>query len=259
MRLLETCGLRVEYKRGLLSRFGKLALDGVDFHIDEGACTGLAGGSGSGKSTLARCLAGLEKPTSGVVLFRSADISRYDRARWIAYRKNVQLVFQDAAGSLNPRFTAADAVSEPLRITGVGSPAERRRRATASMEEVGLPASAANRPALEFSGGQRQRLAIARALAADPDAVLFDESFSGIDDSVQRSILELLARLRQSRRLTYLFISHDLGLLARICDEVAILHRGRVVERASTADLLVKPSHPYSQELVAAIPPVRFE
>jgi ABC-type dipeptide/oligopeptide/nickel transport system ATPase subunit len=259
MRLLETRGLRVEYKRAnLLSRFVKVALNGVDFHIDEGSSTGLAGASGSGKSTLARCLAGVEKPSSGVVLFRDTDIIRHNRAERLAYGKRVQLVFQDAAGSLNPRFTAADAVSEPIRIAGLGNTAACRLRAARLMEEVGLPSGAADRPALEFSGGQRQRLVIARALAAAPEMVLFDEAFSGIDDSVQSSLLELLVSLRQVHRLTYLFISHDLGLLARICGEIAILHHGRVVERASTADLLSGPAHPYSRELVAAIPPIRF-
>jgi len=251
--------MRVVYTRtSLFSRLVKVALDEVDFHIDEGTSTGLAGGSGSGKSTLARCLAGLEKPTGGELLSRGTDVTRYDRAQRLAHRKSVQLVFQDAAGSLNPRFTAAAAVSEPLRIAGVGNAAERCRRATQLMEEVGLPADAAGRPALEFSGGQRQRLVIARALAAAPEVILFDEAFSGMDEPVQASILELLAQLRETHRLTYVFISHDLGLLARICGEVAILHRGRMVERASTANLLAAPAHPYSQELVAAIPPVRF-
>jgi ABC-type dipeptide/oligopeptide/nickel transport system ATPase subunit len=259
MPLLEARGLRMVYSRAsVLSRFVKVALDGVDFHIEEGSCTGLAGGSGSGKSTLARCLAGIEKPTGGEVLFRGTNIASYSRAQRLAFRKAVQLVFQDAAGSLNPRFTAATAVSEPLRIAGAGNTAERRRKAVQLIQEVGLPASAADRPALEFSGGQRRRLTIARALAAASEVILFDEALSGMDESVQGSILELLAQLREVHRLTYLFISHDLGLLARICGEIAVLHRGRVVERALTRDLLNAPTHPYSQELVAAIPPLSF-
>src|SRR5262249_53994027 len=147
MPLLQARSLRMVYSRSsILSRFVKVALDGVDFHIDEGSCTGLAGGSGSGKSTLARCLAGIEKPTGGEVLSRGTNIASYGRAQRLAYRKGVQLVFQDAAGSLNPRFTAAAAVSEPLRIAGGGNNAERRRRAMQLMEEVGLPFGAADRP-----------------------------------------------------------------------------------------------------------------
>jgi peptide/nickel transport system ATP-binding protein len=257
--LLETRGLRMEYIRGrLFSRAVTVALDSVDFHIAAGIGTGLAGASGSGKSTLARCLAGLEPPTAGEVLYRGADIYRYSRAERMAHRRRIQLVFQDAAGSLNPRFTAALAVSEPLRIANFGNAADRHRRATELLEEVGLPASAANRPALEFSGGQRQRIAIARALAAAPEAILFDEALSGLDEPTQNGILDLLERLRNAHGLTYLFVSHDMGLLARICLEAAILHRGRVVERATMVDLLAAPRHPYARELVAAIPPVRF-
>jgi ABC-type dipeptide/oligopeptide/nickel transport system ATPase subunit len=230
----------------------------LDFHIVEGTRTGLAGASGSGKSTLARCLAGLERPTAGKVLYRGADIHRLNRVERLDFRRRIQLVFQDAAGSLNPRFTAALAISEPLRIGGRRNAAERQRRAMELMEEVGLPAGAANRPALEFSGGQRQLLAIARALAAVPEAIVFDEALSGLDDLTQTSILELLARLRDSHQLTYLFVSHDLGLLARICGEAAILYHGRVVERAPIGNLLANPCHPYSRELVAAIPPVQF-
>ena len=256
--LLEARGLRIEYVcGGVFSRTVTVALNGLDFHIVEGTCTGLAGASGSGKSTLARCLAGLERPTAGEVLYRGADIHGFSRAKRLDYRRRIQLVFQDAAGSLNPRFTAAEAISEPLRIGGLGSATERHRRAMELMEEVGLPA-VANRPALEFSGGQRQRLAIARALAAAPEAIVFDEALSGLDELTETSILELLARLRDAHRLTYLFVSHDLGLLVRICEEAAILYRGRVVERGPIGNLLATPCHPYSRELVAAIPPVQF-
>jgi ABC-type dipeptide/oligopeptide/nickel transport system ATPase subunit len=235
-----------------------VALDGVDFHINQGTSTGLAGASGSGKSTLARCLAGLEKPTAGEVLYGGADISRLRGAERLVYQTRMQLVFQDAAGSLNPRFTAGAAVSEPLRIAGLRNAGERRHRAMQLMAEVGLPPGAADRPALEFSGGQRQRLVIARALAAGPEMILFDEALSGLDQRVQTSILELLKRLSEAHQLTYLFVSHDLGLLGRICKEAAVLHHGRVVVRAPIGDLLATPCHPYSRELVEAIPPVRF-
>jgi peptide/nickel transport system ATP-binding protein len=261
IRLLETLGLRVEYKStGSLfsSHPGTVALDGVDFHLDRQTSTGLAGASGSGKSTLGRCLAGLETPTSGDVFYCGASLLRSSRAERSAHRRRVQLVFQDAASSLNPRFNAAQAISEPLRIAGFGNAVARRRRAMQLLEEVGLPASAADRPALEFSGGQRRRITIARALAAAPEVIIFDEAFSGLDEAVQTNILEMLQRLQGAHGLTYLFVSHDLGLLARACTEAAILHRGRIVERAPLRRLLAAPRHPYSQELVGAIPPVQF-
>lgn len=256
---LQARGLVVEYPcAAVASRTAMVALRDVDFHINQGMITGLAGASGSGKSTLARCLAGLQRPTRGEVLYRGTDVSLLSGAARLEFCRSVQLVPQNVADSLNPRFTAAKAVSEPFRVTGFGTARERHGWAMQLLEDVGLPASAADRPTLEFSGGQRQRLVIARALAVDPKVILFDEALSGLDAITQTCIIELLKRLRDAHGLSYLFISHDLGLLARICSEAAVLRGGVIVERSGMYNLLTAPSHPYTQELVAAIPPVGF-
>jgi peptide/nickel transport system ATP-binding protein len=177
------------------------------------------------------------------------------RGRSIAEnRYKVQLVFQDPALTLNPRFTVARAVAEPLAILKEGSRREQKQAAIRWMERVGLPADAADRPTLELSGGQRYRIAIARSLTLNPELMIFDESFSALDGPVENLILELLMELRRSHHLTYLFISHDLGLLARWCHEVLVMYRGRIVEAAPIDRLLMAPVHPHSRELVEAIP-----
>jgi peptide/nickel transport system ATP-binding protein len=256
---LQARGLVVEYSCAALApRTAMVALRDVDFHMNRGTITGLAGASGSGKSTLARCLAGLQRPTRGEVLYRGEDVSRWSGAARLEFWRSVQLVPQNVADSLNPRFTAAKAISEPFRVSGFGNARERHGWAMQLLKDVGLPASAAARPTLEFSGGQRQRLVIARALAVHPKVILFDEALSGLDAITQTCMIELLKRLRDAHGLTYLFISHDLGLLARICSEAAILRGGVIVERAGMDHLLTAPSHPYTQELVAAVPPVGF-
>lgn len=256
---LQARGLVVEYPcMAPASRTAMVALRDVDFHISQGMIMGLAGASGSGKSTLARCLAGLQRPTRGEVLYRGADVSRLSGAARLEFWRSVQLVPQNVADSLNPRFTAAKAVSEPFRVSGFGTARERHGWAMELIKDVGLPASAADRPALEFSGGQRQRLVIARALAVHPKVILFDEALCGLDTITQTCIIDLLKRLRDAHGLTYIFISHDLGLLARICSEAAIVQGGVIVERTGMDNLLTAPSHPYTQQLVAAIPPVGF-
>jgi peptide/nickel transport system ATP-binding protein len=253
--IVEVRDLSKEYVRNGLwqKRAGKLALDCVDFTITRKSVVALVGPSGAGKSTLARCIVGIEAPTRGDVFYRGTNVAQMDAPEAVEYRRRVQLVFQEPAGSLNPRFSAADAVAEPLRIGGM-RPAERRRLAMRWIAEVGLPAESADRPALEFSGGQRQRLGIARALTLRPEVIVFDEAFSALDLPVQSRILELLQRLRHTYGLTYVFISHDLTLLARVCTDVAVLYGGTIVERASTRTLLASPAHPYSKELVEAMP-----
>src|SRR5215472_19251890 len=176
--LLETRGLTKEYRAaGLLSKPVIFrSVDDVDFHIARSSATALVGASGSGKSTLSRCLVGLERPTSGQVLYQGTDISTMDRVQLRDYRRKVQIVFQEAAGTINPRFTAGVAVSEPLKILGIGNSVERKRQARYWIEQVGLSAEAADRPALEFSGGEQQRIAIARVLIKNPEVIIFDES-----------------------------------------------------------------------------------
>ncbi len=209
--------------RGLIKNYGAVrALDGVDLTIAVGGTTALAGQSGSGKSTLARCLARLERPDAGE----------------ITGTESVQLVFQDAAGSLNPRMRAAEIVAEPLAIRGIPR-AERRRRALELMAQCGLSPDSAERFPFEFSGGQRQRLAIARALTLEPELLILDEALSGLDLSIQAQISNLLADLQEARGLTYLHITHDLTLARRVADHIAVMHRGRITECGSARDLTI--------------------
>jgi peptide/nickel transport system ATP-binding protein len=230
------------------------ALAGVDLEVHRGTALALVGQSGSGKSTLARCLAGLEAPTSGQVWLENIDVGAARGPALRAVRERVQLIFQDSATALDPRLTAAEAVSEPLDIRAREGRAWRRRRALELMEAVGLPAAWAARRPLELSGGQRQRLAIARALAVEPRLLILDEAFSGLDASIQAQLAELLEGLRAHHGLTYLFISHDLALMSVLADEIAIMFEGRIVERAEPWRILTEPRHPHARALVAAIP-----
>jgi peptide/nickel transport system ATP-binding protein len=254
--LLETRSLTKTYAiRRLLAKPATFrALDDVDFEVDAGSVTAVVGASGSGKSTLCRCLAGLEKPTGGTVSYCGTDVTRLPPPDWHVFRRSVQIVFQHAAASINPRFTAAAAVAEPLRIAAQGDRREQTQRATYWMEQVGISAGAAGKPALELSGGERQRLAIARSLISIPQVIIFDESLSSLDPPLASRILGLLDRLRASHGFTYIFIGHDLALLSRICTEVAVMYGGRIVEREPVHHFLSAPGHAYSRELVQAIP-----
>lgn len=255
-RLITVHGLTKEYGRRTTfskPRIGR-AVDRVDFHLERSSAIALIGASGSGKSTLAKCIVGAERPTSGSIDYLGRDISRLSERRAREYRRNIQIVFQEAAATINPRFTAEAAVSEPLRIAGIGDRRERREAALYWMIQVGLPAAYAERPALCLSGGERQRLAIARALVSRPEAIIFDESFSALDLPLVKRTLTFLAGLQRSQNLTCLFVGHDLTLLARICSEVAVMYEGRIVERESTESFMRAPAHPYSRDLVRSIP-----
>lgn len=232
------------------------ALDNVDFHVECGSVTAVVGASGSGKSTLGRCLAGLEQPTGGTVSYCGSDVTRLSKPDWRTFRRSVQIVFQNAAASINPRFTAAAAVAEPLRIAGEGNRREQTQMANYWLEQVGISSAAGGKPALELSGGERQRLAIARVLISLPQVIIFDESFSSLDPPLASRILRLLDRLRSSRGFTYLLIGHDLALLSRICTDVAVMYGGRIVEREPVRHFLSAPAHAYSRDLVQAIPRV---
>jgi ABC-type dipeptide/oligopeptide/nickel transport system ATPase subunit len=223
---------------------GRAALRNVTLSLDGGRALGLVGVSGSGKSTLVRCLAGFETPDSGSILI--------DGRPQCGWRAGVQLVFQEAALSLNPRFTAEEIVAEPLLLEGVGTAASRRQSAAEWMETVGLPAAAGRKPAMAFSGGERQRLAIARALAAQPRLLILDESFSGLDLMLQSQLTKLLLDLRSRLHLTCILVSHDIALACRIADEIGVMDQGELVEQAPTAELLDRPRHPRSRELVEA-------
>jgi ABC-type glutathione transport system ATPase component len=255
--LLKVRALSKSYsQRDWLSRdkFRVQALDKIDLEVLVGSTVALVGQSGSGKSTLARCLALLEKPNSGEIWFEGKLLSSMHTRELLPMRRQIQIIFQDAALALNPRFTAADIVAEPLAIQGIGTKPEQRRRALELMMNVGLLARWADRRPLELSGGQRQRLAIARALAVHPKLLILDESLSALDPPVEAQLVNLLEDLQASFSLTYLYISHDLALVAHLADEVAVMQQGRIVELANPSELYTHPQHPHTRELLASMP-----
>ncbi|HVJ54344.1 MAG TPA: oligopeptide/dipeptide ABC transporter ATP-binding protein [Aliidongia sp.] len=224
------------------------AVDAVSLAIGEGETLALVGESGSGKSTLGQMVAGLRAPTLGSLRFRGGPFATK------AARRAIQLVFQDPFSALDPRMPVSSLIAEPLVIQGIGTQAERRTRAALLVEQVGLPRDSLNRYPHEFSGGQRQRIAIARALAPEPALIVADEPLSALDVSIQSQILNLLKSIQEERRLSYLFISHDLGVVNHLADRVAVLYLGKLVELAPRAELFARPSHPYTQALLDAVP-----
>jgi peptide/nickel transport system ATP-binding protein len=251
--LIEARGVTRSFKvgAGLFNRKRTLhAVNGIDLTIRKGEVLGIVGESGCCKSTLARILLGLLPPSTGTISFQGHELSTLDRR---AVARQVQPVFQDPYSSLNPRRRIASIVSFPLDVHGIGTAAERRRRALEMMDLVGLPARFADRYPSELSGGQRQRVAIARALVMKPEIVVCDEPTSALDVSVQSQILNLLLDLRRELNLTYVFISHNLAVVEHIATRVAVMYLGRVVELAETAELFASPRHPYTTALLASI------
>jgi ABC-type oligopeptide transport system ATPase subunit len=230
------------------------AVDDVSFAVDEGDMFGLVGESGSGKSTTGRCILRLIEPDGGEVVFRGENILQYSKNRMRLARRDMQIVFQDPYSSLNPRMRAADIVEEPLIIHRLGSPSERRDRVRELFELVGLDVSHLARYPSEFSGGQRQRIGIARALALNPALIVADEAVSALDVSIQAQVIELLLELRSRLKLTYLFIAHDLRLVEHVCNRVAVMYLGKIVEMGDTEALFRNPTHPYTQALLSAVP-----
>ncbi|AMW14872.1 dipeptide/oligopeptide/nickel ABC transporter ATP-binding protein [Streptomyces qaidamensis] len=231
------------------------ALDGVDLTLARGETLGLVGESGCGKSTLARVLLRLERPDAGSVRYGGADPFALSGAELLAWRRKVQMVFQDPFGSLNPRLTAAELIGEPWLTHRSLVPVSRRAaRVTELLEMVGLRASDARRLPHEFSGGQRQRIGIARALALEPEVIVCDEPVSALDLSVQAQVLNLLCDLRDELGLSYVFISHDLSVVRHLADRVAVMYLGKMVESGPTEELYERPRHPYTEALLSAAP-----
>jgi ABC-type oligopeptide transport system ATPase subunit len=230
------------------------AVDDVSFAIEEGEMFGLVGESGSGKSTTGRCVLRLVEPTSGDVLFRGENVLQYSSSRMRQARRDMQIVFQDPYSSLNPRMRVGRIVEEPLVIHRLGTTAERRRRVEELFALVGLEPTHLERYPHEFSGGQRQRIGIARALALNPALIIADEAVSALDVSIQAQVVRLLMDLKQRLKLTYLFIAHDLRLVENICNRVAVMYLGKIVELGDAESLFTRPTHPYTQALLSAVP-----
>ena len=231
------------------------AVDGVGFSIPPAGTLGLVGESGCGKSTLARTVLRFHKPESGSIHLSGTDITSLSEGELRkGPRRRMQMIFQDPDHSLNPRKRVSEILNQPLKVYGTVAPQERRGHCSALLEQVGLDASMLERFPHEFSGGQKQRIGIARALALEPDLLVADEPVSALDVSVQAQILHLLRDLQERLGLSYLFISHDLGVVRYIADTVAVMYLGRIVEMASRDDLFADPKHPYTVALLSAIP-----
>ena len=243
-------------RRGFMGRDAGTvhALSDISFAVAPGEAFGLVGESGCGKSTAGRAILRLIEPDSGRVLFKEKDVFTADSRRMRALRREMQSVFQDPYSSLNPRRTIGQTLSEPMRVHGLGTAKEIRAKLRAVLAEVGMPVDAAEKYPHEFSGGQRQRIGIARALVLEPELIVADEPVSALDVSIQAQILVLLRGLQQRRNLSFVFISHDLGVVRHFCRTVAVMYLGRIVERAPVPAIFDQPMHPYTRALRSASP-----
>ena len=256
--LLAVDDLRVHYRLARPHLFGARptlrAVDGVSLAVDRGRTVGLVGESGCGKTTLGLAVLHLVEPTGGSVTFDGVDLQSLEAEALLDVRRRMQIIFQDPYSSLNPRQTAGDIVRSPLDVQQVGSPAQREERVSELFSLVGLRPNQRNLFPHQFSGGQRQRISIARALALNPDFIVCDEPVSALDVAIQAQILNLLGDLQEELHLTFLFISHDLAVVQHICDEIAVMYLGVVVEKANRRMLFRNPRHPYTRALLSAVP-----
>lgn len=244
--------MSVDFKAGKTMR---RAVDEVSLELLEGDILGIVGESGSGKSTLARVMMGLQKPTAGKAYWQGREYTDFDAQQWQHFRQQVQLIFQDPLDALNPRMTLAELIAEPLRNMGVAAP-EREVQVRKLLDAVGLSTRFMDRYPHEFSGGQCQRIGIARAMIMQPKVLICDEPVSALDVSIQAQIVNLLLELKQQMGISLVFISHDLSIVRHLCDRVLVLKQGKVVETGKTDAIFAAPQHAYTQELLAAIPQI---
>ncbi|MEO1008940.1 MAG: ATP-binding cassette domain-containing protein [Planctomycetota bacterium] len=257
--LLDVRGLQTHFpvRSGLLQRVTShvKAVDGVSFGLGKGETLGLVGESGCGKTTVGRTLLRLIPATGGTVSFEGRDVFKADGAQMKSLRRDMQIIFQDPAGSLNPRMRIASIVGEPLIVHGlVQDRRDLRKRVEELLVRCGMPAAAADRYPHEFSGGQRQRIGIARALALEPKFIVCDEPTSALDVSIQAQIINLLTDLQGEFGLSYLFISHDMAVIQHVCRRIAVMYKGKIVEEGTRDDILERPQHKYTQSLLSAVP-----
>lgn len=260
MGFIEVKDLKVHYpiRSGFFNRVTDhvFAVDGVDINFEEGKTYGLIGESGSGKSTIGKAIIGLERSTSGKVFYEGKDITNKPRRKRGDFNHNVQMIFQDSLSSFNPKKRILDIIAEPIRNFERLSPGEEKKKVLQLLDTIGLSEEALIKYPHEFSGGQRQRIGVARALASNPRLIIADEPVSALDLSVQAQVLNYMKRIQEEYNLSYLFISHDLGVVQHMCDELFIMYRGRFVETGNKEDIYKNPQHIYTKRLLSAIPVV---